>query len=114
MPRLPLEPKIPRSTGPRARRGECESKYESAKKDDLREGRLSVVKRKISSSSFSPCQKYLQRKCAQDAKKKEDATKSEKTKMRRKKRHISPYVVRGLGNSRWMSRSEPDLHSLLR
>ena len=31
-----------------------------------------------------------------------------------KKRHISPYVVRGLGNSRWMSRSEPDLHSLLR
>ena len=89
-----------------------------AKKDDLREGRLSVVKRKISSSSFSPCQKYLQRKCAQDAKKKKEVTKSDamaqKAKTRRKKRHISPYVVRGLGNTRWMSRSEPDLHSLLR
>ena len=97
------------------REGKLPEKYESVKKDDLREGRLSVVKRKISSSSFSPCQKYLQRKCAQEAKKKEETRKSEeKTKMRRKKRHISPYVVRGLGNSRWMSRSEPDLHSLLR
>ena len=88
------------------------------KEDNVTEGAFSAAKRKISSSSFSPCQKYLQRKGTQEAKKKKkrNAKRNEEqsTKVRRKTRHISPYVVRGLGRSRWMSRSEPDLYSVLR
>ena len=84
----------------------------------MTEGAFSAARRKISSSSFSPCQKYLQRKGTQEAekKKKRGAKRNDEqsTKVRRKKRHISPYVVRGLGRSRWMSRSEPDLYSVLR
>ena len=88
------------------------------KEVNVTEGAFSAARRKISSSSFSPCQKYLQRKGTQEEKKKKkrEAKRNDEqsAKVRRKKRHISPYVVRGLGRSRWMSRSEPDLYSVLR
>ena len=76
---------------------------------------IGMTSRKESTSlSSSPCQKYLLRsnKCPKDSREaKQRFAKNTKVSANKAgKRHLSPYVVRGLVETKWMSRSHSSLN----
>ena len=68
--------------------------------------------RKDSVSSWSPCQRYLQRTKRGASEAREVQSKYAKNpKKRASRQNLSPYIVRGLGHSKWMSQSDSNLAS---
>ena len=71
-------------------------------------------RKESTSSSSSLCQKYLLRsnKCPKDSRdaKRRFAKNAKVSANKAGKRHLSPYVVRGLVETKWMSRSEASLN----